>query len=606
MVGMNFSPIYCFLAFNACYLFDNAIKLIASTILRKIKLMSYGSEKTEKIKTKRITSLPITNKVKKLRLAQHFDSIKEHKNLISKYIYSQRHFLLTAENIKILKSHSKNFKIDELSAWEVQTMFHSILDFYKNWLDKLTSNNKFFIQNNYLVTYYKKNVTSRAGHILHKKGDFKSKELIEKSTNMTQLMNWMIYVDEDQLDSVFKKIPENVLQQKAVISFNERLNTLRQGKYWDRIKSLILNKRKRLLSKMKTPMEFSTGSYSKIPLLNKTTQHSYLDHNKDMKLYQHWYNFRLGKNVVKIPLAYNESFHGKSDLSDFNIEKIHTVKLNSKGNINIGLTYNDKNEYFKPLDKSDQIDGKKVCGIDLNVSSNFCTIAFHDKEVAIDYDRSYVQKVVEQLLDYEKTGYNLKSEKKNKDLQKLLSGVEFHFKALISKTLANLQSQGITDIVLEDLNLTQCKASFIKDEVLNIKYSKLIRLLRLSSIKTWFQEQANNRGIRVHLTNAAYTSQECSVCHHIDKNNRSGRLFECVNCGHKQDADANASRVIYSRFFVDVLRESLHKLVEGQYVPQPIKKENLRLKLTSFYEVDNECQRLNKFSGSETSPFRAG
>ena len=568
--------------------------------------MSYGSEKTEKLKTKRITSLPITNKAKKIRLAQHFDFAKEHKNLISKYIHCQRHFLLTAENIKILKSHSKEFKIDELSAWEVQTMFHSILDFYKNWLDKLTSNNKFFIQKKYLITYYKKNVTSGAGHILHKKGDFKSKELLEKSTNITQLMNWMIYVDEDKLDSVLKRIPDNILQQKTVITFNERLNVLRQGEYWNRIKALILNKRKRLLSKMKKPIEFSTGSYSKIPLLNKTTQHSYVEYNKEMKLYQHWYNFRLGKDVVKIPLAYNESFHGKSDLSDFNIEKIHTVKLNSKGNINIGLNYNDKNEYFKPLNKNDQIDGTKVCGIDLNVSSNFCTIAFHDKEVAIDYDRSYVQKVVEQLLDYEKTGYNFKSRKKNKELQKLLSGVEFHFKALISRIISDLQNKGITDIVLEDLNLTQCKASFVKDEVLNIKYSKLIRLLRLSSIKTWFQEQANNRGIRVHLTNAAYTSQECSVCHHIDKNNRNGRFFECVNCGYKQDADANASRVIYSRFFVDVLRESLHKLVEGQYVPILIKKENLRLKLTSFYEVDNECQRLNKFSGSETPPFRAG
>lgn len=568
--------------------------------------MSYGSEKTEKLKTKRITSLPITNKAKKLRLAQHFDFAKEHKNLISKYIHSQRHFLLTAENIKILKSHSKEFKIDELSAWEVQTMFHSILDFYKNWLDKLTSNNKFFIQKKYLITYYKKNVTSRAGHILHKKGDLKSKELLEKSTNITQLMNWMIYVDEDKLDSVLKIIPDNVLQQKAVISFNERLNVLRKWEYWNRIKSLILNKRKRLLSKMKKPIEFSTGSYSKIPLLNKTTQHSYVEYNKEMKLYQHWYNFRLGKDVLKIPLAYNESFHGKSDLSDFNIEKIHTVKLNSKGNVNIGLTYNDQNEYFQPLDKSDQIDGKTLCGIDLNVASNFCTIAFHDTEVAIDYDRSYVQKVVQQLLDYEKTGYNFKSRKKNKELQKLLSGVEFHFKALISRIISDLQNKGITDIVLEDLNLTQCKASFVKDEVLNMKYSKLIRLLRLSSIKTWFQEQANNRGIRVHLTNAAYTSQECSVCHHIDKNNRNGRFFECVNCGHKQDADVNASRVIYSRFFVDVLRESLHKLVEGQYVPILIKKENLRLKLTSFYEVDNECQRLNKFSGSETPPFRAG
>ena len=84
------------------------------------------------------------------------------------------------------------------------------------------------------------------------------------------------------------------------------------------------------------------------------------------------------------------------------------------------------------------------------------------------------------------------------------------------------------------------------------------------------------------------------------------RLAQHFDFANKQDADVNASRVIYSRFFVNVLRESLHKLVEGQYVPILIKKENLRLKLTSFYEVDNECQRLNKFSGSETPPFRAG
>lgn len=565
--------------------------------------MSYGSEKTEKLKTKRITSLPITNKAKKSRLVQHFDSVKEHKNLISSYIHANRHFLLIAENIKILKSHSKNFKIDDLSAWEIQAIFHLILDFYKNWLDKLTANNKFFIQKNYLITYYKKNVTSKTGLILYKKGDLKTTELIEKSTNMTQIMNWMIYVDEEQLDSVFKKIPDNVLQQKAAIQFNERLNSLRQGKYWNRIKRLILNKRQYLLGKMKNPIKFSSGSYSKIPLLNKRTLHSYIEYNEEMKLYQHWYNFRIGKDVVKIPLAYNKSFHGEKNLSLFRIERTSTVKLNSRGNVNIGLNYQDEKEYFTPLKKSDHIDGRKLCGIDLNVASNFCTIAFHDKEIAVDYDRSYVQKIVEKLLDYEKTGYSLKSEKKNKELQKLLLGVEFHFKALISKTLLDLQNKGITDIVLEDLNLTQCKASFIKDEILNIKYSKLTRLLRLSSVKTWFKEQANNRGLRVHLTNSAYTSQECSVCHHIDKRNRDGRFFHCLNCGHKQDSDANASRVIYSRFFVDVLRDSLHKLVEGQYIPLSIKRETLRIRLISFYEVDNERQQLNDFLGSETLVF---
>ena len=567
--------------------------------------MSYGSKKNEKIKTKRITSSNITNKMKKLRLVEHFAFVKHHKNRISRHIFQQKELLLTAESRKALVAHAKLFNTEELYSWEVQTIFKQTLDFYENWLDKLTQNNKFFVQNKYLITYYKKNVTSKAGHILHKKGNLKSTELTEKTTNLTQLMNWLIYVEESRLDSVVKKIPEDILKQETVLKFNKRLNTLRNGKHWNRIKSLILNKRERLLSKMKEPIIYSSGSYAKKPIYQETL-HSYLHVNEDKKKHQHWYNFRIGKDVIKLPLAYNKDFHGKSDLSDFDIAKIHTVKLNSKGNVNIGLTYKDEKEYFKPLDKSDQIDGNKLCGIDLNVATNFCTVAFHDEEVAIDYNRTYITKVVEQLLSYEKTGYNLKSRKQNKTLQKLLSGVEFYFKHLISTILEDLISKGITDIVLEDLNLTQCKASFIKDEVLNIKYSKLIRLLRLSSIKTWFQEQANNKGIRVHLTTPSYTSQTCSKCQYVDSNNRKGREFECLNCGHKQDADKNASRNIYSRIFVDVLRTSFHKIELGQYVPILMKRENVRIKLTSLYEADNECQRLREFSCSETPSFRAG
>ena len=565
--------------------------------------MSYGSEKTEHIKTKRISSSSITNKMKKKLLVEHFVFVKNHKNRISRYIFNHKALLLTAESRKELVAHAKLFNTEQLYSWEVQTIFKQTLDFYENWLDKSTSNNKFFVQKNYLVTYYKKNVSGKTGNILHKKGDVKTKELIEKSTNLTQLMNWLIYVEGSKLDTVLKSLPDDILKKETALKFNNRLQTLRQGKHWNRVKTLILNKRERLLSKMNQPIVYSSGSYAKKPIY-QNTMHSYLHVNEDKK-HQHWYNFRIGKETIKLPLSYNPSFHGKSDLSEFDITKIHTVKLNSREQINIGLTYNDKKEYFTPLTKNDQIDGKTLCGIDLNVASNFCTIAFHDKEVATDYDRNYITKVVQQLLSYEEKGYKSKSEKQNKELQKLLLGVEFYFKHLISDILKDLISKGITDIVLEDLNLTQCKASFIKDETLNMKYSKLIRLLRLSSIKEWFQQQANNKGIRVHLTTPCYTSQTCSKCQYVDRNNRNKRDFECLNCGHQQDADKNASRNIYARLLVYVLRNSFHKLELGQYVPILMKKENVRIKLTSLYEVDNERQRLNQVFDSETTSFRS-
>lgn len=47
---------------------------------------------------------------------------------------------------------------------------------------------------------------------------------------------------------------------------------------------------------------------------------------------------------------------------------------------------------------------------------------------------------------------------------------------------------------------------------------------------------------------AAYSSLECSECGHIDKANRPTRdLFRCVQCGHEEDADVNAAKVVLKR-----------------------------------------------------------
>ncbi len=59
-------------------------------------------------------------------------------------------------------------------------------------------------------------------------------------------------------------------------------------------------------------------------------------------------------------------------------------------------------------------------------------------------------------------------------------------------------------------------------------------------LKSYCEEQ----GVLVTRVNPAYTSQKCSACGSIARENRSGKLFKCTECNFTQDADLNASKNI--------------------------------------------------------------
>jgi putative transposase len=62
-------------------------------------------------------------------------------------------------------------------------------------------------------------------------------------------------------------------------------------------------------------------------------------------------------------------------------------------------------------------------------------------------------------------------------------------------------------------------------------------------LRCFVEYKAIRAGIPVVLVEAAFTSQECSVCHHIDKRNRKSQSeFVCLACGHVDHADCNAAK----------------------------------------------------------------
>jgi putative transposase len=60
--------------------------------------------------------------------------------------------------------------------------------------------------------------------------------------------------------------------------------------------------------------------------------------------------------------------------------------------------------------------------------------------------------------------------------------------------------------------------------------------------------KAARAGVAVIHIDPSYTSQQCSACGHVDKNNRPDQeTFSCTSCGFAEHADVNAARNIAAR-----------------------------------------------------------
>lgn len=112
-------------------------------------------------------------------------------------------------------------------------------------------------------------------------------------------------------------------------------------------------------------------------------------------------------------------------------------------------------------------------------------------------------------------------------------------------------------IVREDLNIkamkSRCKPKKSKGRFLPNGQSAKKGLNRSISDAAWgglFNKigwLGQKSGKPVLAENPQYSSQECSVCHHVSKNNRDGEKFLCEACGHIDHADTQASRTLNKR-----------------------------------------------------------
>jgi len=493
------------------------------------------------------------NQIKENNVKQLLHTIAKIKNQLSQYVFDHKHLLLTNAGIKELKNNYKLIKSDIIPAYNISTEHNLIVDLYVNALKQHIKNLNIRLQDKIVVQRYESDTKD------HKKGDIKSIQFKYRSTNLTKLIKYLVYVD------LTKDIKEQLKSSEAILAMYEYY----ESKGWiDRIVSLAQSKQQRLLSKLKL-IKFNK-EYSSLRLDYKVNK-ARIDYMPDNALYKYWFVFRMYKKngEYRLPLQINDNYHnGKKPIA-----KEFTISLSPKNQskINIATTCEVSEPTFKPFNK--------VVGMDLNLKHNFGVLS---NGFVLDYDRDYMKRTVNLLKELDKLGYRNLTKTQLQRLKKIHRQLDWYASLLVHKLIVYLESQNITDIVVEDLLLS---GKFGINEEFDIKYARLSKLLHLSSVKDLLKQQAEKHGIRVHITPSQYTSMTCPKCGHISHDNRKTQEdFKCTQCGYEDNADHIASDNIELRLTSDVLRSKLHNLDKyGRLIPKRLNKYAVKAILEEYY-----------------------
>ena len=498
-----------------------------------------------------------------------FDRVGALKNRMSAYCFEHLRDLIA--DPYAFKAQYKAFNDNaDLNAWETQALFHDVVDFYTNSFKQRMDRKQIFVQSGWKATRYQKNVYrkpkageySETGRVLvHAKGDTKSFELIRRKTHMTGIVKYLCYMNQHTFDP--ERMANTVMQ--AILLFCHHYHPLR----WQRACRVARSIQDRMIGGMKL-IHFTTGSHRRHPVESK----SLVIEDQSNGKYRWWYQLRLGKGkdaeFVRLPLLFNAQ-HKKPE--DLRLDAAHVCYVRNGKQFMVGATYEALPLAFPPT----EINADTSVGIDVNTKNNLMALSTGK---VYDYDRSAVGALILLVNKITRNGTPNMTFRERARWEKLCRVNEWRIKRLIHDMLDALQAAGITDLMVEDLDM-RGDATFLEHHALKIKYSRLLRLLRLSHLKDWIGSQAEKRGMRMHRTNPAYTSQECPECHFVDRGNRPAQeTFECLSCGFTGPADTVAACNTQFRVLADVPRGKnalLHTFdVYGRAVPKPMARPRLK------------------------------
>jgi putative transposase len=278
----------------------------------------------------------------------------------------------------------------------------------------------------------------------------------------------------------------------------------------------------------------------------------------NQKNYYNWY-FILDSNIqiagsdrrgvyskITIPIKYSD-YHYKI-LKDTQLNNTFKIRLNQNNRIEIMATYNIDKQYTELNEIKD------IVGIDIGLKKLiFCSDGeIIDQNPKIINYAKYINKRKSNLWNLGNHLKKIRGDDYERISQKHLIRQYSKLTHMVNcdnryKIKQFLKGRDNDLIVMEDLN--------IQHPHLSRQANTFLRLLHIQQIKEDVLKYCKEYGINIQLVNPSYTSQQCPICGYVDKKNRKTQeKFSCLNCGHTDNADHNASINIRDRIYIEDIK----------------------------------------------------
>jgi transposase len=493
--------------------------------------------------------------------------IRTHKNVVSQHVNNNILHFLEYNNFQFITEMIGHFKNAIPSSFDAQ-LYTQVFTCYQNKFNAIQRQLVFETKTFNGFEYYKRDTRN------HEKGDLKKVINDKKQTPLSNCLTYLTrYGNENIIDYINANIDK--CDEKKHDFYNNILRCCNKFGF-ERLYNLALSKRERTVKRYSEyPIEFKSLSFS-----GRCRKKKIIDYNSRFgsKINSFISLSGFSRKTFDIPVTFNKGYHGSmNDYRKKNPDYMYTLTFDEKKNqVTIHLCKDGERYIPEP-------NGNTV-GIDVNCKHNLFSLS---DETTYDYNRKLVNDYCKLSLEIDK----LKSDKsytvgkrKQRKLDVMKSKMIKSEQQVIANMCKTLQTQGVGHVVMEDLDNSFGRC-YIKDkDNEDINYNRKVRFLGLSSLKQEVEHIARKYDIAVSTVQASYTSKMCPICGCIDDRNRqSQETFECIECGHKDNADFNAAKNIRNRVLVTVLRDKLLKQLDnGAFEPKKLKREKVKEVLLSF------------------------